>query len=294
MIAPELLRKIRQIEIRTRRLVSDSLSGQYHSVFKGRGMNFDEVREYHPGDDIRFIDWNVTARMNQPFIKKFIEERELTVMLLVDLSASGRFGSRQQSKRELAAEVASVLAYSAINNQDKVGLILFTETVEKYIPPGKGNRHVLRVVRDILCHRPRDKGTRLESALEFLSQISLRKGIVILISDFLGPIHLTALRRANRRHDVVAVQIQDRYEQQLPSLGRLLLEDAETSEVVEIDTSREQVRQRFAAAQTGFDAQLEQQFNGLGIDRIQIQTDESYIAALARFFVKREKRRLRR
>lgn len=220
MIPREILRKIRQIELRTNRLVTESVAGQYHSVFKGQGMNFDEVREYQPGDEVRSIDWNVTARMNHPFVKKFVEERELTLMLLVDLSGSGRFGSGDQSKRELAAEIASVLAFSAIRNNDKVGLILFTDQIEKFIPPRQGRGHVLRVIREVLFFNPRRAGTNLNSALEFLLRIIPRRSIAVLISDFLAdetaglefPEPRRAwprLRQANRRHDVVAVQITD-------------------------------------------------------------------------------------
>src|SRR5512137_1875546 len=187
MIPREILKKIRQIEIRTNRLVSESLAGQYHSVFKGQGMNFDEVREYQPGDEVRSIDWNVTARMNHPFVKKFVEERELTLMLVVDVSGSGLFGSVAQSKRELAAEIASVLAFSAIRNNDKVGLILFTDEVEKYISPRKGRRHVLRVIREILFYEPQRRGTNLDNALEFLIRLTPHRSIAVILSDFLEP-----------------------------------------------------------------------------------------------------------
>src|SRR3954453_1829142 len=186
MIPREILKKIRQIELRTRRLVNESLAGHYHSVFKGQGMNFDEVREYAPGDEVRTIDWNVTARMNHPFVKKYVEERELTVILVVDLSGSGLFGSGEQSKRELAAEIASILAFSAIRNNDKVGLILFTQEVEKFFPPRKGRRHVLRVIREILFYEPKHAGTNINSALEFLTRVSRHKAIAVVISDFLG------------------------------------------------------------------------------------------------------------
>src|SRR5712671_6404725 len=236
MIPREILKKIRQIEIRTNRLVSETLAGQYHSVFKGQGMNFDEVREYQPGDEVRTIDWNVTARMNHPFVKKFVEERELTLMLLVDVSGSGLFGSSGQSKRELAAEIASVLAFSAIRNNDKVGLILFSDEVEKFIPPRKGRRHVLRVIREVLFFEPKRRGTDLNGALEFLLRVTPHRAIAVVISDFIGSpavaargrrgklrpqimlleslaqASFTMLRQANRRHDVVAVQITDRYE----------------------------------------------------------------------------------
>src|SRR5205085_4102192 len=274
MIPREILKKIRQIEIRTNRLVSETLAGQYHSVFKGQGMNFEEVREYIPGDEVRSIDWNVTARMSHPFIKKFVEERELTVMLLVDLSGSGLFGSVAQSKRELAAEIASVLAFSAIRNNDKVGLILFSDEVEKFIPPRKGRKHVLRVIREVLFFEPQRRGTDLNGALEFLMRVTPHRAIAVVISDFLGSpavaagsrtaklrpqimlleslaqASFTMLRQANRRHDVVAVQIADRYELELPALGRLILNDAETGEVVEVNTGDQRKRAAFADRQS--------------------------------------------
>src|SRR3954468_7247343 len=211
MIPREILKKIRQIELRTRRLVNESVAGHYHSVFKGQGMNFDEVREYQPGDEVRTIDWNVTARMNHPFVKKFVEERELTLMLLVDVSGSGLFGSVDQSKRELAAEIASVLAFSAIRNNDKVGLLLFTDEVEKFMPPRKGRRHVLRVIREILFFEPQRRGTNIAGALEFMNRVPPHRAISVVISDFLneGPSANAlpmAMRQTNRRHDVVAVQ----------------------------------------------------------------------------------------
>ena len=315
MIPREILKKIRQIEIRTNRLVSETLAGQYHSVFKGQGMNFDEVREYQPGDDVRSIDWNVTARMNHPFIKKFVEERELTVMLLVDLSGSGLFGSVAQSKRELAAEIASVLAFSAIRNNDKVGLILFSEGVEKFVPPRKGRMHVLRVIREILFFEPRRRGTDLNAALEFMLRVLPHRAIVVILSDFLGQTaptrleieaHLrrkavfsetlgqtsfTVLRQVNRRHDVVAVQITDRFELQLPALGRLVLKDAETGEVVEVNTGDERKRAAFAQRQSRTQSELLKLFRGANIDSIQLRTDQPYASALGRFFETREKRR---
>lgn len=315
MIPREILKKIRQIELRTIRLVNETLAGQYHSVFKGQGMNFDEVREYQPGDEVRFIDWNVTARMNHPFIKKFVEERELTVMLIVDLSGSGLFGSSDQSKRELAAEIASVLAFSAIRNNDKVGLILFTEEVEKFIPPRKGRRHVLRVIREILCCEPRLRGTDLNRALEFLSRVMAHRSIAVVVSDFLGQstpsrseinAHLrrqvllseslsqtsaTALRQANRRHDVVAVQITDRFELELPDLGYLVLQDAETGELIEVNTGDSRKRSAFKERQGRAQSELRRLFLSAGIDSIQLRTNEPYAAALGRFFETRERRR---
>lgn len=315
MIPREILKKIRQIELRTNRLVSETLAGAYHSVFKGQGMNFEEVREYQPGDEVRTIDWNVTARMNHPFVKKFVEERELTLMLVVDVSGSGLFGSREQSKRELAAEIASILAFSAIRNNDKVGLILFTDTVEKFIPPRKGRGHVLRVIREVLFFEPGRRGTDLNQALQFLMRVTSRKAITVVISDFIGSpaaanrggrlrpqlllleslaqASFSMLRQANRRHDLVAVQVTDPYELELPALGRLVLEDAETGETVEVSTGDERKRRAFAERQHRSQAELARVFRNAGIDMIQLRTDQPYTTALARFFETREKRRMR-
>lgn len=313
MIPREILKKIRQIEIRTNRLVTETLAGQYHSVFKGQGMNFEEVREYQPGDEVRSIDWNVTARMNHPFVKKFVEERELTLMLVVDVSGSGLFGSNAQSKRELAAEIASVLAFSAIRNNDKVGLILFSDEVEKFIPPRKGRRHVLRVIREVLFFEPERRGTDLDGALEFLLRVTPHKAITVVISDFIGsPAHGSAaaarsqphtplgsmaspslLRHANRRHDIVAVRITDPYEMELPALGRLILQDAETGEVVEVNTNDSRMRAQFAERQHRDQADLARFFRSAGVDAIELRTDRPYAVELAKFFETREKRRLR-
>jgi uncharacterized protein (DUF58 family) len=285
-------------------------------VFKGQGMNFDEVREYQPGDEVRTIDWNVTARMNHPFVKKFVEERELTLMLVVDLSGSGLFGSREQSKRELAAEIASVLAFSAIRNNDKVGLILFSDEVEKFIPPRKGRRHVLRVIREVLFYEPKRRGTDLNEALEFLLRVTRHRAITVVISDFIGSPAVAAsgrrtrlrpqmmlleslaqasfamLRQANRRHDLVAVQIADRFEMELPALGRLVLNDAETGEVVEINTGDTRKRAAFAERQAKAQTDLARLFRSAGIDAIHLRTDKPYGVELARFFETRERRRL--
>ena len=301
MIPREILKKIRQIELRTNRIVTETLAGQYHSVFKGQGMNFDEVREYQPGDDVRAIDWNVTARMNHPFIKKFVEERELTLMLVVDVSGSGLFGSRDQSKRELAAEIASVLAFSAIRNNDKVGLILFSDEVEKFIPPRKGRSHVLRVIREVLFFEPKKRGTDLANALEFMARVTAHRAIAVVISDFITPDEAgaltkptqTALRMLNRKHDVVAVRITDRYELELPKLGRLILEDAETGDIVELNTTSAGSRDAFALRQQKLRGEIARQFRSVGIDSIQLRTNEAYGATLGRFFETREKRRLR-
>jgi len=312
MIPREILKKIRQIEIRTNRLVTESLAGQYHSVFKGQGMNFEEVREYQPGDEVRSIDWNVTARMNHPFVKKFVEERELTLMLVVDVSGSGLFGSTSQSKRELAAEIASVLAFSAIRNNDKVGLILFSDQVEKFIPPRKGRRHVLRVIREVLFFEPERRGTDLSGALEFLLRVTPHRAIAVVISDFLSneegsravppkipakpgqpppPEWFVRMRQANRRHDVVAVHISDRFELELPPLGRLTLRDAETGEVVELNTANATNRTAFAVRQARAQANLARTFRSAGIDAIPLRTDKPYGVELARFFETRERRR---
>jgi uncharacterized protein (DUF58 family) len=310
MIPREILKKIRQIEIRTNRLVTESLAGQYHSVFKGQGMNFDEVREYQPGDDVRSIDWNVTARFNHPFIKKFVEERELTLLLVVDVSGSGRFGSLAQSKREMAAEIASVLAFSAIRNNDKVGLILFSDAVEKFIPPRKGRKHVLRVIREVLYYQPEQRGTDVKQALEFAARMVAHRAIMILISDFLVPGEpaptprreespalprqvQTALRQANRRHDLVAVQITDRHELQLPALGRLTLEDAETGELVELNTDDDAGRAAFEIRRQEQLQKMARLLRSFGIDSVQLITDEPYAVELGRFFETREKRRQR-
>ena len=309
MIPREILKKIRQIELRTNRLVTETLGGAYHSVFKGQGMNFDEVREYQPGDEVRSIDWNVTARMNHPFVKKFVEERELTLMLVVDVSGSGLFGSAEQSKRELAAEIASVLAFSAIRNNDKVGLIAFSDEIERYIPPKKGRRHVLRVIREILFFEPKRRGTDIDGALEFLSKVITRRAIVVLLSDFLlgefagaakspsgapaGRALQSTLRRGNRRHDLVAVQVTDPYELELPGLGRLVLEDAETGRVVEVNTGNPRHRAAFARRQTERLAELQRVFRVSGVDAIRCRTDEPYAVALTKFFETRERRRHR-
>ncbi|HXC19970.1 MAG TPA: DUF58 domain-containing protein [Steroidobacteraceae bacterium] len=290
---------MRQLEIRTRRLVNDSLAGAYHSVFKGRGMDFDEVREYSPGDEVRTIDWNVTARAGRTFIKKFTEERELTIFLLVDISASGNFGSGALSKRDLAAELASVLAFSAIRNSDKVGLLLYTDRVERYLPPKKGRRHVLRVVRDILYHEPEGTGTDTVRALDVVNHVLHRRAIVFLISDFESPKDEAtaraelrrAMRQTNRRHDLIAVHVEDPRERELPNVGIVALEDAETGEIVELDTASPRVRDRFKQQSLERARRLVSDFRSEGVDTLQLQTDSAYMPALQRFFKTRERRR---
>jgi uncharacterized protein (DUF58 family) len=294
-----ILRKMRRLEIRTRRLVSDGLVGEYHSVFKGRGMDFDEVREYVPGDEVRTIDWNVTARAGRPFVKKYTEERELNILLVVDISASGNFGSGTQSKRELAAEVASVLALSAIRNNDKVGLLLFTDRIEQYIAPKKGRRHVLRVVREIL-YRPADgRGTDGVAALEFAGHVLHHRAVVFLISDFQAngdPAGARAalrrsLRHTNRRHDLIAIHVEDPRERELPDVGLMSLEDAETGEFVELDTADAAVRSRFHQQAAAEVARVLNDIRSEGVDTLELKTNAAYLPALQRFFKSRERRR---
>src|SRR5437867_2442936 len=243
----EILRRIRRIEIRTNRLVNESLAGEYHSVFKGRGMEFDEVREYTPGDDVRTIDWNVTSRMGHPYVKKYVEERELTVMLLVDVSASGDFGTITRTKREVAAEVCALLAFSAIRNNDRVGLLIFSDREERYLPPRKGRNHVLRVIREVLTADPKGKGTDLTMALESLIQGVRRRSVAFVVSDFLDVGFDRALRIANRKHDLVAIALSDPRELELPAVGILELEDAETGRSILVDTWDRRIRKRFVA-----------------------------------------------
>lgn len=295
-----ILNKMRRLEIRTRRLVSDGLAGEYHSVFKGRGMDFDEVREYVPGDEVRTIDWNVTARAGRPFVKKYTEERELTLLLAVDISASGNFGSGAQSKRELAAEVASVLALSAIRNNDKVGLLLFTDRIEEYIPPKKGRRHVLRVVREILFHGAVGRGTDVDDALDFANRVLHGRAVVFLISDFQtngDPQQARAalrrsLRQTNRRHDLIAVHIEDPREQELPDVGFVALEDAETGELVELNTADATIRTRFHQQAVATVERLMSDIRSEGVDTLALKTNTAYLPALQRFFKSRERRRL--
>ncbi|MDE0820122.1 MAG: DUF58 domain-containing protein [Opitutales bacterium] len=293
----EILRKVRQIEIRTRRLVTDSLTGAYHSSFKGQGMDFDEVREYSPGDDIRSIDWNVTARMGTPFIKKFREERELTILLAVDLSASGNFSSNNQTMRELAAEIASVLAFSATRNDDKVGVLLFTDRVEKFIRPEKGRHHILRLIREVLFYEPEGKGTDLPGAMQYLNQIQRRKAIVFLLSDFLpgkeereGEL-FRMLGLTNRRHDLSCIVLTDPRELELPDVGWLALEDAESGEQVEVNTGNAKFRQAFAEANASRVQDLERGLRQRGIDYVHATTDTPYMHALRTYFKLRSRRR---
>jgi len=291
MLPKELLKRIRRIEIRTRKLVNDMFSGEYHSTFKGQGMEFEEVREYIPGDDVRLIDWNVTARTGIPHVKKFKEERELTVMLLVDASSSGKFGTFEKYKEELAAELCAVMAFSAIKNNDKVGLIIFTDKIEKYIPPQKGKPHVLRLVREVLYFRPERTATDIAGALEFFSKVTKRRSVAFLISDFLSEDYFTPLRIANRKHDMIAIKISDPRELDFGSYGLMELEDAETGEVMVLDTSSSEFRSEFSEQVRESTESLKRTFQLMDLDFIQIRTDQPYTVPLIQFFKMREKRR---
>ncbi|MGO9245751.1 MAG: DUF58 domain-containing protein [Verrucomicrobiia bacterium] len=293
LLPADVLKKVRQIEIRTNREVTDVLGGQYHSVFKGRGMEFEEVREYLPGDEVRSIDWNVTARFGHPFIKKFREERELTVMLVVDVSASGQFGSVRQTKNELAAELAAVLAFSAIRNNDKVGLIMFTDQIEKFVPPKKGRRHVLRVVREILAFQPQGRGTDLQLALDYHNRVQPRRAVTFVVSDFQVTDEESVrkkLRVASKRHDVIALSLRDPREEELPAVGLLELRDAETGERALVDTFDRKVREEFAAkAQLRLEA-LRRLLRSASVDQVEIRSDADYVLPLIQFFSMRERR----
>jgi uncharacterized protein (DUF58 family) len=290
MIPKEILKKVKRIEIATRGLVNDVFSGEYHSVFKGRGMEFAEVREYQIGDDIRNIDWNVTARSGHPYVKVFDEERELTVMLLVDVSSSGNFGTTSQMKGEVAAELCAVLAFSAIKNNDKVGLMIFSDKIEKFIPPRKGKQHVLRVIREILYFKPEDSRTSLNVALEYLSRVIKRKSIVFLISDFLTENYEKSLQVANKKHDIIAIDIIDPREVEMPSVGLLELEDAETGETVMVDTSNPAIRGSFYSQSKEERETREKFFKSIGVDNININTDRSYVEPITKFFRMRARR----
>ncbi|MFH1460116.1 MAG: DUF58 domain-containing protein [Candidatus Omnitrophota bacterium] len=291
MIPKELLKKIRHIQIYSSRLVNDILAGAYHSTFKGQGIEFESVREYQPGDEIRSIDWNVTARMGHPFIKKFVEERELTVMLMVDVSASGKFGSKNQLKNEFSAELCAVLAFSAIKNNDKVGLVMFTDQVEKYIPPKKGKRHVLHVISEVLSFRPQQKKTDINKALEFLSQINKRRSVAFLVSDFIASDYQRALQIANKRHDIITIAVSDPREKVLPDVGIIELEDPETEERILVDTADTNLRKGFSVLSAQDTAQRDKFFRQIDVDVINVENGRPYLDPLMRFFRTREKRR---
>lgn len=294
----DILKKVRQIEVKTNRLVTDSLAGDYQSVFKGSGMNFDEVREYIAGDEIRTIDWNVTARTGTPHVKKFTEERELTIMLMIDISGSGDFGSTSGSKRELMAELGSVLAFSAVRNNDKVGLILFTDFIELYVPPAKGRSHILRVIREILYHSPQGRKTNLEVPLDFVNKISKRKTVTFLISDYslLGDFdeQLALLQKklmvCNRRHDLIGVVVSDPREHELPDCGWLTIEDAETGQQIQLNTSDQAIQRGWKELAASRNKQLHRTLGSAGIDTLDLSTDTPYLGSLLSFFGARKRR----
>lgn len=290
MVPKEILKKVRRIEITTRSVVNDVFAGEYHSVFKGRGMDFSEVREYSIGDDVRTIDWNVTARMNHPYVKVFEEERELTVMLMVDASSSGEFGTVNQMKGEIAIEICALLAFSAIKNNDKVGLIIFTDKVEKFVPPKKGKTHVLRVIRELFYHEPQSSKTDIGEALEYLNRIATRRSVVFLVSDFMSEGYEKALQIVNKKHDIAAITIRDPREIDLPNVGFLELEDAETGEIFLLDTGDPSIRENFSSQSNRRQKELEKLFKSMSVDHIAISTDQPYIDPLIRFFRMRAKR----
>jgi len=291
MISRELIKKIRYIQIYTSKAVNDVLAGEYHSVFKGQGMEFDEVRAYQPGDDIRTIDWNVTARTGHPYVKRYVEEREITVFFLVDLSRSGSFGSREKLKNEVAAEFCALLAFSAIKNNDKVGLIVFTDTIQLFIPPAKGTSHVLRLIRELLFFEPgkirKKTGTDIALALDYLGRVLHKRGVVFLVSDFLDQNFEKPLRVLARRHDLIAVTVSDPRELALPDVGLLEIQDAETGEIVVIDTGSKTVRSRYTHLAKEKNRALSDLFQSTGIDQIQLLTDRDYVLDLVKFFRKR-------
>ncbi len=291
MIPPDLAKKIRYLEIYTSKVVNDILAGEYGSVFKGQGMEFDEVREYQPGDEVRSIDWNVTARMGHPYIKRYVEERELTVIFLADLSASGTFGSTGRTKNDVAAELCALLAFSAIKNNDKVGLVAFTDNIELTIPPAKGSSHVLRVIREILAYQPAHTGTDIAGALDYLAHITTKKCVVFLISDFQDEDYENPLRAVAKKHDVIAISLGDPREFELPNAGFITLQDAETGEWQSIDTGSAAVRKRFRQLGVARRELLRTQLIAAGIDQIDVSAGtDDYILDLVRFFRTRERR----
>ncbi|MAS93281.1 MAG: DUF58 domain-containing protein [Verrucomicrobiales bacterium] len=286
----EILRRVRKIELRTRGLVRESFGGEYHSCFKGEGIDFEDFREYQPGDEVRAIDWNVTARMGHPFVKKFTEEREMTVFVCVDISASGNYGSHGPSKRELMAEVAALLTFSALQNKDKVGLLLFTDEVELYLPPKKGIGHALRLIREILLFEPEGHRTSLAAPVDLLKNAVRKRSLVFLLSDFLFEDDLASeLRIVNRKHDLVAIQVSDPAELTIPSVGRVRLEDPETGRQVEVNTSNPRVRRAYQKEAEAWQEGIDSEFKRLGIDKISLRTNEEYLPALHGFFKRRER-----
>ena len=292
MLTTELMKKIRRIEIRTRRMVNDSFAGEYHSIFKGRGMEFDEVRPYQIGDEIRTIDWNVTARTGEPYVKRYVEERELTVMLVVDASASENFGSVDRFKRELAAELTAVLSFAATTNNDKVGLLIFTDQIELFIPPRKGRKHVLRLIRELLAFEPQSRGTNIKMALDKVNQILKRRSIIFLVSDFMADpqAYQRALSVTNRRHDVIAVDLNDPLDTEIGNVGLLALEDPETGDIVWADTSSRRWQNAYRQEMERLENNKTRVFRKASVDHIDIHTDQEYTGPLTRFFKERAKR----
>ncbi|MBF0217845.1 MAG: DUF58 domain-containing protein [Candidatus Omnitrophica bacterium] len=293
MIPKEVITKLRRIQITTSRKVTDVFAGQYQSVFKGVGMEFSEVREYNPGDEIRSIDWNVTARMGHPFVKKFVEERQLTIIFLLDVSMSERFGTKDRLKSEVAAELCSALAFSAMKNNDKVGMMTFTDRVEKFIPPRKGVKHIMRVVSEALYNKPKGKGTDINMALRYLNQVLKRRAIVFIVSDFMAPDYKDLLGITNKKNDLIGAVIVDPAEAELPKAGVVRMHDAETGEIALIDTSKKKVREFYLKKVAAFSEERTKRFQAVNVDSIEIRTDKSYVEPLIRFFKMRE-RRLRR
>lgn len=300
----EILRKVRQIEIRSNRLVSEALAGSYHSAFKGQGIDFEEVREYQPGDEVRSIDWNVTAKMGTPFVKQYREERELTILLAIDVSESGIFGSSKRSKRERLAELGALLAFSANKNGDKVGLLLFSDQVEKYLPPNKGQKHVLRILREVLFHPNISKGTDLNEGLRFINRVMRRRAVVFLLSDFIIPEYISEeesledlffkeLAATRRKHDLVCARIHDPCELEIPNVGLVRLEDAETGEKIIVDTSKAAYREDYAQIQRKNREEFGKRLRRRGVDSFEFATDSDYVGALQEFFRMREVRRNR-
>lgn len=292
MLVDDLTARIRRIEITTRKLVNDGFAGEYRSVFKGRGMEFDEVRQYHPGDDVRSIDWNVTARTGEPYVKSYVEERELTVMLAVDVSGSGDFGTRNRFKRDLAVELAAVMSFAATTNNDKVGLLLFTDRVESLVPPRKGRSHVLRMLRDLLMFQPEGMGTDIRLALDTVHRMLKRRSIVFLVSDFLADpqSYRQAMLITNRRHDVVAFDLSDPLEHKIANVGIVALEDAESGEVRWVDTGNRQWQREFSDRVDRLDAGKKEVFNAAGVDRVSVTTERDYVAEVGTFFKDRRQR----
>ena len=289
METSELLKKVRKIELKTKGLSNHIFAGEYHTAFKGRGMAFSEVREYQPGDDVRTIDWNVTARFNLPFVKVFEEERELTVMLIIDVSGSKNFGTQNQFKQELVTELAAVLAFSAIQNNDKIGVIFFSDKVEKFIPPKKGKSHILRIIRELIAFEPENTTTKIAEGLRFFNNVIKKRSVCFVISDFMDSGYDAPLKIANKKHDVIAIKINDPREEELPNIGLIQLKDAESGQLKWVDTSNPSVRESYQSYSRNRSQHTQQLFKNSGVDTIALQTDQDYIKPLIRFFKKRNR-----